>query len=103
LGRAAFGAWLISGFALCAAADSHKRVVVLDPFGRNVAPFTTAESSFETTLARELQEPVDIYEIPLELSRFSGPEGETKLVIFLEDRLKEQPVDLVVTIGGAAA
>ena len=76
-------------------------MLILDPFGRNVAPFTTAVSSFRTTLARELGEPVDIYELPLELTRFSGPEGETPLVTFLEGRLKEQPVDLVVPVGGA--
>ena len=38
---------------------------------------------------------------PLELTRFSGPEGETPLVTFLEGRLKEQPVDLVVPVGTA--
>ena len=87
--------------ALCASAASPKRVLILDPFGRNVAPFTTAVSSFRTTLARELGEPVDIYEIPLELARFAGPEGERQLVTFLEGRLKEQPVDLVVPVGTA--
>jgi PAS domain S-box-containing protein len=90
------GALLFSLTAYGAATGSPKRVLVLDPFGRNVAPFTTAVSSFRTTLARELGEPVDIYELPLELARFSGPEGETPLVTFLEGRLKEQPVDLVV-------
>ena len=95
------GALLFSLTAYGAATGSPKRVLVLDPFGRNVAPFTTAVSSFRTTLARELGEPVDIYELPLELARFSGPEGETPLVTFLEGRLKEQPVDLVVPVGTA--
>jgi hypothetical protein len=85
--------------ALCASAASPKRVLILDPFGRNVAPFTTAVSSFRNTLARELGEPVDIYELPLELARFAGPEGESQLVTFLEGRIKEQPVDLVVPVG----
>ena len=88
---------LLTLATLGASAASPKRVLILDPFGRNVAPFTTAVSSFRTTLARELGEPVDIYELPLELARFSGPEGETPLVTFLEGRLKEQPVDLVVS------
>ena len=87
--------------AFDASAVSPKRVLILDPFGRNVAPFTTAVSSFRTTLARELGEPVDFCELPLELTRFSGPEGEPSLVTFLEGRLKEQPVDLVVPVGGA--
>ena len=95
------GCLLLTLAALGASAASPKRVLILDPFGRNVAPFTTAVSSFRTTLARELGEPVDIYEIPLELARFAGPEGETPLVTFLEGRLKEQPVDLVVPVGTA--
>ena len=86
---------------LSVSAASPKRVLILDPFGRDVAPFTTAVSSFRTTLARELGEPVDIYELPLELARFSGPEGETSLVTYMEGRLKEQSVDLVVPVGGA--
>ena len=92
---------LLTVATLGASAASAKRVLILDPFGRDVAPFTTAASSFRTTLARELGEPVDIYELPLELARFSGPEGEQPLVTFLADRLKEQSVDLVVSIGTA--
>ena len=98
---ASVGLLVLALAALCASAASPKRVLILDPFGRNVAPFTTAVSSFKTTLARELGEPVDIYELPLELTRFPGPEGETPLVSFLEGRIKEQSVDLVVPVGTA--
>ena len=98
---ASVGLLVLTLATLGASAASPKRVLILDPFGRNVAPFTTAVSSFRTTLARELGEPVDIYELPLELARFAGPEGETPLVTFLEGRLKEQPVDLVVPVGTA--
>ena len=80
---------------------SPKRVLILDPFGRNVAPFATAVSSFRSTLARELGEPLDIHEFPLGLARFSGPEGEAPLVTFLEGRIQAQSVDLVVSVGTA--
>jgi PAS domain S-box-containing protein len=101
-----FPAWLLALLLLIVAtlgvsAATPKRVLILDPFGRNVAPFTTVVSSFRTTLARELGEPVDIYELPLELARFSGPEGETPLVTFLAGQLKQQSVDLVVPVGTA--
>ena len=96
---ASVGLLVLTLAALSASAASPKRVLILDPFGRNVAPFTTAVSSFRTTLARELGEPVDIYELPLELARFAGPEGESQLVTFLEGRIKEQSVDLVVPVG----
>ncbi len=98
---ACVGLFALALAALCASAAGPKRVLILDPFGRNVAPFTTCVSSFRSTLARELGEPVDIYELPLELTRFSGPEGETPLVTFVEGRLNEQPVDLVVPVGTA--
>jgi PAS domain S-box-containing protein len=86
---------------LGAAAAGPKRVLILNPFGRDVAPFSSAVSAFRTTLARELGEPVDCYEIPLDLGRFAASEGEGPLVAFLEGRIKSQPVDLVVPVGGA--
>jgi hypothetical protein len=100
-GRAGLAVTLLALAALGASAANPKRVLLLDPFGRNAAPFAAVVSSFRTTLARELGEPVDLYELPLELARFAGPEGEDQLVTFLEGRLKEQPVDLVVPVGGA--
>src|SRR5512144_315951 len=83
-----------------ALAASPKRVLILDPFGRDVAPFSEVVSSFRATLAREYGERVDIYELPLELARLSGAEGEGPLVAFLEGQVKAHPVDLVVSIGG---
>ena len=84
-----------------ASAVGPKRVLILDPFGRDVAPFSSAISAFRATLALELGEPVDFYDIPLDLTRFAVAEGEGPLVAFLEGRIKSQPVDLVVPIGGA--
>ena len=78
-----------------------KRVLVLNPFVRDVAPFGTFLSSFQSTLARELGEPVDIYEVPLDLARSSDSAGEELLVAFLDNRIRSNPVDLVVCVGGA--
>src|SRR5512147_1200164 len=85
---------------LSASAASPKRVLILDPFGRDVAPFSEVVSSFRAALAREYGERVDIYELPLELARLSEAEGEGPLVAFLEGQVKTHPVDLVVSIGG---
>jgi PAS domain S-box-containing protein len=97
------GMWAGLGFliltTLCTSAASPKRVLILDPFGREVAPYSAVVSTFRTTLARELGEPVDIYELPLDLARLSEAEGEGPLVAFMEGRIKSQPVDLVVPIG----
>ena len=85
---------------LGASAAGPKRVLILAPFGGNAAPFSSTISAFRVTLAMEYGEPVDFYEIPLDLARFAKSEGEGPLVSFLEGRIKSQPVDLVVPIGG---
>ena len=86
---------------VCASAAGPNRVLVLNPFGRDAAPFNAVVSTFKTTLARDLGAPVDIFEVPLDLARFGGIEGEAALVAFLEGRLESHPVDLVVSIGAA--
>src|SRR5512135_2828981 len=91
---------LLALVAPSASAASPKRVLILDPFGRDVAPFSEVVSSFRATLAREMGERVDLYEVPLELARLGDAEGEGPLVAFLERQVKAHPVDLVVPIGG---
>jgi PAS domain S-box-containing protein len=83
-----------------ASAASSKRVLILNPFQTEIAPYSAVVSEFRTTLARELGEPVDCYDVPLDLARFAEAEAEAPLVAFLEGRIKNHPVDLVVPIGG---
>jgi hypothetical protein len=96
------GLLLLTLIPPCATAAGSKRVLILDPFEHDVAPFHAATVAFRTTLVRELGERVDFYEVPLDLARFDDPEKEGPLVAFLEGRLKNHPVDLVVPIGGAS-
>ena len=98
-GRVCLGT-LLPLATLCASAVSPKRILIVDPFAGDVAPFSTVQSAFRTTLARELGEPVEFYEVPLDLARFSAAEGEGPLLTFLESRIKTRPMDLVVPIGG---
>lgn len=86
-----------------ASAANPKRVLILNPFQRDVEPLSTIVSEFRTMLTRDLGEPVDIHDLPLDLARFWGQEGEASLVAFLEGRIKNHPVDLVVTVGPAGA
>lgn len=88
--------------SLAQGATERKRVLILNPFVRDTEPFAAAGSAFRSALAREMGGSLDIYEIPLDLARFYGQAGEEPLVDFLEDRLREKPVDLVVPIGGAS-
>lgn len=99
--RAGLGLMLLVYAAVGVPAASPKRVLVLNPFGRDIAPFSAAVAAFRNTLAHEFGSPVDIYELPLDLTRIDVTNGEGRLVVFLEDRIRSQPVDLVVPIGGA--
>ncbi len=89
--------WMVSW----SAAGEAKRILILNPYSRNVEPFSSAISSFRSTLSREYRQPLDFQEIPLDLARSGGPDGEGPLVSFLEDRIRREPVDLVVPIGSA--
>ena len=97
------GLLLLILFTPCAWAARPKRVLILEPYTQKVAPFDAAISGFRSTLAQGMGERIDIHSIPLDLARFSEPAGEDSLTDFLEARIKNQPVDLVVPIGGAAA
>jgi signal transduction histidine kinase len=99
---AGVGVLLLTLVTLCASAATPKRVLILDSFGRDVAPFNAAVSAFRTTLAREFGKPVDIYEAPLDAARFAAPEGEGPLVAFLKSRFEGRPLDLVVPVGAPA-
>jgi len=67
---AGVGLLLLAVATLGAPATSPKRVLILDPVGRDVAPFGAAVSASLATLARELGKPVDIYKVPLGVARF---------------------------------
>jgi hypothetical protein len=82
-------------------AGETKRILILNPYSRNVEPFSSAISSFRSTLARAYRQSLDFQEIPLDLARSGGAEGEGPLVSFVEDRIRREPVDLVVPIGSA--
>jgi signal transduction histidine kinase len=83
-----------------ALAASPKHVLILFPFGQDVTPFNDVASAFCITLERNLNEPVDFYQIPLDLARYRDAEEEAPLVDFLKVRAEHDPEDLVVLMGG---
>jgi ABC-type uncharacterized transport system substrate-binding protein len=96
------GSLLLSLATLCASAAAPKRVLMVNSFGRDIAPFNVVDSAFRTTLARDLG-PVDIYEAPLDMARFADSGFEAHFVDFIENGFSGRSVDLVVPIGGPAA
>jgi PAS domain S-box-containing protein len=79
-----------------------KRVLLLDSFGRNVAPISTIISVFRTELSLRLSQPIDLHEVSLEMARFAQPEQELPFVNFLRERFSIHRPDLVVAVGSPA-
>lgn len=86
----------------CALAATPKRVLILDSFGGEVAPYGPVISAFRTALARDLGQPVDISEVSLDMARFGDPAFENHLVDFLEQWFSSRPMDIVVPVGAPA-
>jgi signal transduction histidine kinase/ABC-type uncharacterized transport system substrate-binding protein len=89
--------------AFAAANNPPKRVLIIDSFGRYIAPFSAVSAAFRTTLARELTEPLDIDEAPFDTARFADPNQEALFVDFLQRRFTGRKLDLVVPINFPAA
>ena len=85
--------------ALAATNVPAKRVLIIDSFGRDIGPFNAVASTFRTTLARELAEPVDIDEAPFDTARFIEPNREAPFVDFLQNHYSARKLDLVVPIN----
>ena len=90
--------------AYCALAAAPKRILILDSFERDVAPFSAAVSSFRAALTGEIHEPVDIfiYEESLETGWFADPSLEKPFKVFLQQRFADRAIDLVVPVGEPA-
>ena len=82
-----------------ASAASVKRVLILDRFERDVAPFGSVAAAFRTALALELGEPVEFHEVALDLAHGDGAEEEVPLLALLESQIKARLIDLVVPVG----
>jgi signal transduction histidine kinase len=94
--------------ALCldggpAAADGAlKRVLILQSFGSDFAPYNALSASFRSGLAQSLGEPVEFHEISVQGTSSLDPALENALVGYLTALNADRPPDLVVAIGGQA-
>ena len=53
-----------------------RRVLLINSFGREFAPFDVFAGNFRAELVRQSSQPVDVYEVSLESARFSfDPQG----------------------------
>ena len=88
---------------VCADAAQPKRVLLLHSFGPRFAPFDAFSGDFREELARQMPEPLDIYEASLETARFrDGPQDAPFVNYLLALFGGERRPDLVVAVGGPA-
>jgi signal transduction histidine kinase len=108
--------YLTAGIAFCLVcvacqavfAAELKRVLIIDSFGRDFAPWNEYAKRFRADLDRQWSEPTDLYETSLAIPRFSdeGKESEFKesqFTDYLNSLFVDRQLDLIVTIGAPAA
>jgi hypothetical protein len=108
--------YLTAGIAFCLvyfacqavfAADP-KRVLIIDSFGRDFAPWNEYAKRFRADLDRQWSEPTDLYEASLAIPRFSDENKESEFkesqfTDYLNSLFVDRQLDLIVTIGSPAA
>jgi signal transduction histidine kinase len=85
------------------ASASHKRVLLLESFGRDFAPVNSFESDFREELSVHFKGTVEYFEVPLATARRSPGTHENAFLEYLQSLFLEHPADLIVTIGAPAA
>ena len=90
-------------FAMTRAASSEtKRVMLLNSFGRDFAPWNEYARTIREELEQQSKEPVDIFEASLATARFTEQE-EGPFVDYLHALFVKRQLDLVIAIGAPAA
>jgi signal transduction histidine kinase len=99
--RTVFGAFflllMMSGAAFC----EPKRVLILNPFGREFVPWSEYGKSFREELLRQSPEGVDLYDVSLASAR-SGDAEEGPFADYLQALFAKKKLDLVVAISSPA-
>jgi signal transduction histidine kinase len=89
-------------------AGEPKRILVIDSFGRDFAPWNEYAKRFRADLDRQWSEPTDLYETSLAIPRFSDESKESEFkenqfTDYLNSLFVDRRLDLIVTIGAPAA
>jgi signal transduction histidine kinase len=99
--------WLAVVFVACtaldAAASEPKRMLLLQSFGREFAPFNEFSVRFREELVRRWPQPLDIYEASLDTARLGDARGEGQFADYLRALFGGRRLDLIVSVGGPAA
>ena len=106
--RAGRSRWLAPVFLLIlcapplAASEGPRRILILNSFGREFAPFSVIAATLRSELFKLSPTPIEFLEVPLETLRYESAD-EAPVVEYVRALSSQRGVDLVVTIGGPAA
>jgi signal transduction histidine kinase len=86
------------------AADSQGllRVLVVQSFGNDFAPYSDVAARFRSELSRRWSRPIEFHELSLETSRFAEGAREGPFAAYLQTLFADRRLDLVVAVGGPA-
>jgi signal transduction histidine kinase len=98
-----WGAALLLLVTANAATADPKRVLLLDSFGRDFAPWSEYERTIRAELERQSPDRLDIYEASLATARFADAREDAAFADYLHSLFEMRRLDLVITIGGPAA
>jgi len=86
-----------------AATGEPKRVLILQSFGRDFAPWNAISPAFKTELAQQWSGTIEFHEAALETARVDQPQTEVAFAEYLRALFAQRQPDLVVPIGPPAA
>ncbi len=97
--------WALLAWTLVAGIDAAiaKRVLVLNSFGRDFAPYDSIAPIFRTELAQRFDVPITFVEASLDSMRTATDKQTRTFLAYLNGRFDGTPPDVVVTFGGPAA
>ncbi len=99
---ASYGLALACLITFAAYAAEPKRVLVLQSFGRDYAPFGAIDAGFRQSLIEGAHKSVDLYDASIFKARFERAD-ETGLVAYIQDLFSKRRPDVVVAFGFPAA
>jgi signal transduction histidine kinase len=79
-----------------------KRVLILQSFGSDFAPYSVLASSFRSALGADLGEAVEFLEVAVTATAASNPQMESALAGYLESLEEQWLPDLALAVGGQA-
>ncbi|HOY57013.1 MAG TPA: histidine kinase [Verrucomicrobiota bacterium] len=103
MGVCVLGIARLSGATADAPASAPKRVLIVESFGGDIAPWNAIAPAFKTRLTQQLQAPVEFHEPSIETARENQPQAELAFAAYLRQLYAARQPDLVVPIGWPAA